>query len=709
MGEAMEHEQSHEQSEQDDQELIARVAILGTRLAGQAARLVQRRQPFEQRWLADLRQYEGVYEDTEMAGMRASGGSQVYVNVTRAKVHAAEARLSDMLFPTDDRNWSIDPTPVPEILKHQNSEEEVTNQDGESGQLGDFAKKELDAAKEASKAMQEEIDDQLSESHYNEVSRDVIHDACLLGTGVLKGPVIVGASRKAWQKNSDGYGLEVVEEHRATVERVDLWDFFPDMEASRLPECEYVYQRHHLLGREVYDLLRCPGFIKSQVKILLRNGAQRSADMDAQLSAKRAISGGSSETDYNRFEVWEYHGQVSRTELEACGCEMEEGAEHSLEAIVWFSGNIIIKAVLNPTESGDRPYSVYNWIEDDTSVFGKGLPHQVRSQQRVCNAAWRMVMDDANASIGTQIVFDEDVIEPANGSTKITGRKVWIKKDPAVDIRQAFASFEVPSHQSELMSIYQSARQMIDDETGMPTIAEGDQVGAGAQTMGGMAMMMNASLVILRRAVKNWDDSITVPTIHRFYDWNMQFSSKDNLKGDFQVDARGSSALLVKEMQAQSLMSLMQFAGHPVFGPMTKAASLYRKAVQSHQISPDDIIMTDDEIEQQQKQMADQQGEQQQDPDVAKLQMQQQMQQQKLEMDYKIHQEKLSAAQQESQMRMQEKQIDREIAIAKLAADKDLAIEKINAELVKTRETNQSKQKQQLREIATKQAFGTGL
>jgi hypothetical protein len=76
----------------------------------------------------------------------------------------------------------------------------------------------------------------------------------------------------------------------------------------------------------------------------------------------------------------------------------------------------------------------------------------------------------------------------------------------------------------------------------------------------------------------------------------MQNSDKEAIKGDFSVDARGSSALLVKETQNHALLSLLTISESPIYSPLTKHAELYRKAVQAQHINADDVIKTDEEI-----------------------------------------------------------------------------------------------------------------
>jgi hypothetical protein len=78
----------------------------------------------------------------------------------------------------------------------------------------------------------------------------------------------------------------------------------------------------------------------------------------------------------------------------------------------------------------------------------------------------------------------------------------------------------------------------------------------------------------------------------------MQFSDKPEIKGDYQVDARGSSVLLMREMQAQNLMVIaMQLGGHPIYGPMLRNRELLRKIFQAYMVPAEEVMLGDDEID----------------------------------------------------------------------------------------------------------------
>ncbi len=672
-----------EAAEQEQRRVVAIIQGLGEELSGRRDQAISDRAETEERWLDDLRQFHGRYDaETEKRFAEDPTRSKVFANLTRSKVTAAEARIGDMLFPTDDRSWDLQATPVPDM--------------------------DLATAKQRAERMRELIDDQLREAKWHRAARDVIHDGCLLGTGVVKGPIVVGRDRRQWRQMDTPQGtvsvLEWTRDLDPAVEYVDAWNFYPS-EGTRMDSVESVFQRHFLTTRQIRQLLKRPGFLEDALREAMREGSQ-SSHTKAQLTdaTRRRESEGLTEVpDSGRYELWEYHGPLSMEQLAACGCDVDlDDPLQQVTGVVWMIGDRVIKAALNPMETEELPYSVWNWEPSDTSVFGYGVAWQLRHPQRVANAAWRGEMENASLTVGPQIVIDTNAIAPADGTYDLYGKKVWLKNDPAARISDAFGVFDVPTRQAELHNIFRTAYELADTETGLPLVAQGEQ-GNATRTYGGMQLLINSANVVLRRAVKNWDDEITAQLITRFYDWNMQNSDREDVKGDQIVDARGSSALLVKEMQAQSLMLLMQFAESPTFGPLMKPPALLRKTVQAHQISADDVVYTDEELQakaEEQAQMA-QQGP---PPDPAM-----QMKQMELQQQYRVHQEKLADNERERQLKLQISTLEREEAMVKLATEKDLSIEKIRASLAQTNMTTQTKRDLFEQEKRLKVAMGEGL
>ena len=202
-----------------------RLQAFGTSMAQQRDEWVRSRYSYgvDKRWLEDEDQYNAKDNINKAASQMMTSVEQgypvttqaakphrstVYIGLTRQKTNAGEARLADILLPTDDRNWGIQPTPKPEVMSmardtqmagDKETGEPLLNPDTQEPlRMKDIARASMDVARKKSDAMQLEIDDQFTECDYNAEVRKVIHNSAVLGTGVLKGPMVTNRTRKAW-------------------------------------------------------------------------------------------------------------------------------------------------------------------------------------------------------------------------------------------------------------------------------------------------------------------------------------------------------------------------------------------------------------------------------------------------------------------------------------------------------------------------------
>lgn len=660
----------NEAQEAEQQQLEALLSGLGGKLMGLAQDQVGKRQMIEQRWLEDMRQYHGEYTADEKSRMTRNGSSQVYVNITRNKTRAGQSRLADMLLPNDDRNWGIKPTPIPEssTLEQQQSPED-----------------QREAMEDAAKGMQRALEDDFTEGRYNSKMRDIIGDVATLGTGIVKGPIVVNRQRRAWrQDEQSGHRvLELVDEFRASLERLDPWDFFPDMSASSMEEAEFVFERQLLNKKQLRELANLPGVIESQLRKVLEldsEGHKISQDYRDQI---RAITGVDAVSTKGRWELWEYWGPLDKDELRAAGVEgVEDDPLSEYNGCVLFVGEHVIKASLNPLDSGELPYSVSSWEEDNSAIFGFGIPYLMRDPQKVAASAWRMIMDNAGLTAGPQVVVNRKTVKPVDGDWKLSPRKVWEYTGEG-PINGAFYAYNIESNQGALYSIFQAAQQLADTQTNLPIILQGEGVsgGPGSQTATGMQMLMNNSNIVLRSAVKSFDDGITEPLVRRFYDWHMAYNENDKIKGDFNIVARGSSVLIARQEQQDKLLTLAQVAAsNPEFAKTTEWQGLYREIVRAMSVPAENVLKDEETVEQETKQ----QGEQM--PPELQIQMaEQQLKQQQFQFEQQKAQSDAQLAQQKQQFDQQYKaaqlEQEREIKLTDLALKKELTLEQLKAKL----------------------------
>ena len=691
----------------------------------------------DKRWLEDEDQYNAKDNINRAASQMMTSVEQgypvttqgakphrstVYIGLTRQKTNAAEARISDILLPTDDRNWGIKPTPKPQLMAmsrdtqmagDKETGQPLLNPDtGEPLAMRDIARAAMKTAREKSDAMQLEIEDQLVECDYNGELRKVIHNAARLGTGVIKGPIVTNRTRKAWQPYKDMQGntihqLDIVTEVTPASFSIDPRNVWPDPGCGdSIHNGKGVYEREQMTSRQVRDLAKQPGFMKDQLRKVLEEGPKKSATFqELKDEDQRDIA-------RDVYEMWSYWGEVDHDDLEAAGIKIGQKDElRAVSACVVMINSTIVKAFLNPLEGGDLPYDFYVWERVADSVWGYGIPYLMRAQQKVLNAAWRQMMDNAGVSSGPQIIVKAGAIQPADKQWQISARKIWFATDEVDDVRKAFTAVEFNSHQVELSGIIKMAMELADMETGVPVIMQGEK-GAAPDTVGGMQMLMNSANVVLRRLVKQFDDMVTRPHIRRYYDYNMMYNEDEEIKGDFSIDARGSSALLIRDIQNQAFLNLLAAGANPVYGVYLDTQKLFEKALQAQHIDPKDVFKSEDELEKIKEQQQNPQ-EAPPDPAMAVAQLRGEIEMQKAQAqnagDMAELQVRQAIAQQEGELRMAEMQLTREIEMLKMANTQNLTLEQIKAKLADTAMRERGKKELYAAEANLKMSTGSGI
>jgi hypothetical protein len=738
----------------EQEELQDRLSAFIGKLASEAKRRVDKRLHVEERWIEDLRQYHGIYTPDMQQRLKEMEASAVFINLTATKTDAMEARLIDLLFPTDDRNWGIQPTPVPELtegaeaaLSRAEEARAVADQqmaamteaveagnepaaldaeakmraaeaeENDAQAAADRLHEVLNEAKRRSTLMQEEIEDQLQTCNMPAEARDAIADACKIGCGVLKGPVLGERHSQRWREQIDERGTKafsLVTEADGTpsVYRVDPWSFFPDPDARRPEDCEGFFERHLMNKGQLRKLARRADIDSDAVRALLKAGPD-GGETPAFMAELHSMTGQGDGEIRDRYHVWEYTGPIEAEDMKLLADAFEdeemladlEDADplDELHAKVWFCQGKVLSFAIHPLDSGEPLYSVFTIRRDEAGLFGFGIPYIMRHPQSVMNGAYRMMMDNSGLGTGPQIVVNTDAITPEDGSWKIKPRKVWKRNNtdsqPGVP---AFETYNIETHQQELANIIGLAGQTIDEVTAMPAIAQGEQGTGVTKTAQGMALLMNSANVSFRRIVKSYDDDVTVPLLRRFFHWNMQFSAKDEIKGDFEVVARGSSVLLVREMQAQNLLMIAQmFGDHPIYGPMLKHGDLLRQIFKAHMIPADEIVKSDREFKEWQAEQSEQQ-----DPAAMAAQAQAEAQMAEIELRREEMEQKGELSNMEWDYRFRIEQMRYDAAMNKAAEALNMKREELDAKIAQAEQQNASAERRLAVEAGMRERTG---
>lgn len=593
----------------------------------------------EEVWQEDQDHYDGEDDATGKTGQILKGRttsdglttkakdtttrSTVFLKITRPYVDAAAARVSDMLLPTDDRNFALRAGKIAELTKFLTDTTPagpdgkplppapdaamVPNQpppnagSGGAGAVppqaqkpgimasikgmfspgqgvppavpptqqptvGSMAKATIEKAKASAERAQDVIDDWLTECHYHAEVRKIIEGAAKVGTGILKGPTPALKRMRAASLVENKWTAEMKDKLAPTSKAVSHWNFYPDGACGDdIQRGSYVFECDDITARGLLDLKAekrsdgSPTYLADAINQCIEEGPTSPID------GTRKNKVGEKTAEKDLFQIWYFHGQVSKQEMEAAGCKC--GDKETYPAMVTMVNDRVIKVTLSPLDSGEFPYDVMVWQARTDHWAGVGVSRQMRECQKGANAAVRNLMDNAGLSAGPQIVIDRNKIVPANGRYELTPRKVWYTKDESEvvgDVKDAFHIFSIETRQAELMNILQFWLKEAEDVTGLPMLLQGQQ-GSAPDTVGGMQIINNNGSTVLRRIARTFDDRVTEPHIGRYYEYLLLWGP-DDAKGDFQVDARGSSALVERDLQQQSLPQLLGLSVNPAYG-----------------------------------------------------------------------------------------------------------------------------------------------
>lgn len=563
----------------------------------------------EQRWRKCELLYNGdevEEEDTGLKGLLKNGPkskvrenetprSRVKINIVRNKVDTAVARLCEILLPTDDSNWGIRRSPKPELADgvrinkpavNIDTGEPITGPDGKQLTVSQIAKATIQRAEQAAKGMEEEIADALEECDYNGEQRKVIAKGVRYGTGVLKGPFPRVELASVWTSGA----FIKTETIRPGSAEVPCWNIFPDPACGNdVKRGSGIFEVRPITKRELRRLAKLPGFIESAIRMVLEQKPKKVVVADGSLQKV--------EDEHSPYQMWEYHGEIDPEEMKLLS-RMAKDPLNTSSGVIVAVNDIVIGALPPFNEDHPIPYDLWCWREVEDSPFGEGMPLDSESQQRVVNASWRMMMDTGRNSAGPQVVYNPEMVQPADGEDIFVPNKLWHATGDVSDVRQAFQVFSFQGGLSEMISLVNLAMEVNEREQNMPALMQGQQ-GAAPEQLGGQILALQQANAPLRQRVKRYDDCITRPHIGRHADWQMVNNSNDEIKGDYEIDARGSSVLMERDIQNLQAINLANIIQTPMFAKHVKERWAIETILKGYfKINPNDALKSEDEVRQ---------------------------------------------------------------------------------------------------------------
>jgi hypothetical protein len=627
-----------------------------------------RRYSDEERWVQAYKNYRGIYgPDVQFTETEKS---RVFIKVTKTKVLAAYGQLVDVLFSQNRFPIGVEPTTLPEgvvdtvhIDPKEQEQEQALEQiqdlygspgDGNDLQPGDTTDmlkdrlgpqteelEDLEGLKEgpgqtqsavtfhpamvAAKRMEKKIKDQLEESSATKQLRFSVFECVLFGTGVMKGPFALDKEYPNWDEEGD---YDPIVKTIPKVEHTSVWDFYPDPDAYNMEDATYTVERHRMTRPQLRALKKRPFFRSKAIDDAIKYGENYNQEWweeslnDNDVASDFGGEGFSSYSgDVERFQVLEFWGTVDKEIVEMQGLEIPEKflKDDEIQINAWVCNGEILRFVINPFTPKRIPYVASPYEINPYSFFGVGLAENMDDTQTLMNGFMRLAVDNAILSGNLLIEVDETNLAPGQDLTVYPG-KIFRRQGGAPG--QAIFGTKFPNVSSENMMLFDKARVLSDESSGLPSYSYGQTgvMGTG-RTASGISMLMGAASNAIRTVIKNMDDYMLRPMGEALFAFNMQFDFDPEIKGDLEIRARGTESFMKNEVRSQRLISFLQIASSPVLAPFAKFPYIMREIASTMDLDVEKVTNNPEEafrqallLQQMQQQMAEQNPQPAQDP-----------------------------------------------------------------------------------------------
>ena len=583
----------------------------------------------EQRWLQSYKNFRGNFNDGTTQ-YRDSERSKVFLKITKTKVLAAYGQIVDILFANKKFPIQIEPTPVPEGIAEFAHLETPLDQamqadpfgfegdgrdlppgatqatvPGEKDFLGGLAKEfantpiaegpsrlgepQISPAQETARRLEKVIQDQLLETNAVNVLRSAIFESALFGTGIVKGPLNHSKTISKWARNEEGERVySPYDMVCPRIESVSVWDFHPDPSALSLDDAEYVIQRHRMNRQQIRALQNKPYFDKEALADVIAYGPNYTDKY-----YEDTVRNDENDPAYqdNRFEVLEYWGVLDAYFAKEVGMDLPAGMDDldQVQINAWICGPRVLRCVLNPFTPARIPYHAVPFEVNPYNIFGVGVAENMEDAQMLMNGHMRMAID--NLALAGNLVFDVDEAALVPGQNfDIFPGKIFRRQSGVTGT--AINGLKFPNTAGENIQMYQIARQLADEETGIPSIMHGQTGVTGTgRTAAGLSMLLGSASLSMKTVIKNIDDYMLKPLGESYFQWNMQFNDDaPDIVGDLEIKPRGASAVMQKEVRTQRLTALLQTVSNPMLAPFIKLPNLMRELAISQDIDPDSLV-----------------------------------------------------------------------------------------------------------------------
>ena len=226
-------------------------------------------------------------------------------------------------------------------------------------------------ANNAADKMNKVIQDRLHDADWLRQFGDFIYNFVVYPTAILKAPAVMMKPWKRW----NGERMVVENKLVRAVENISPFDFYPAPNAQTIQDAEYVIEIRKCSRSEMVSYYTAPGYDPDGIRQVLsdmpsgyqemrEDGQEKNPEVD---TTEYHI--GLEEDGQGFYDCVGFYGSIRGELLEEFGVEVGD-PDLSYEAEIWTVNDVVIKAVLNPDISGQRPFYTASFVPIPGAVWG---------------------------------------------------------------------------------------------------------------------------------------------------------------------------------------------------------------------------------------------------------------------------------------------------------------------------------------------------
>ena len=594
--------------------------------AWQAAR--DAKEPYYREMLAAMRQRRGEYDPNKLRTIQEqTGGSDVFMNLTKTKCKAAQSWLGDVIAANDERPFSLRPSPMPELPQvvevaiTENLAAEVqqlaamgarpTNRQivERRNKVADAVRAEFKKfSKNSATRMEEKIDDLFHAGGWYEALNAFMNNITTFKSALLRGPIFRKTMVLSYEMDSQGnYKAVRREATQSQWYAPSSFDIYPAPDSRGVNDA-YLIERHDLRRSSLVAMRGVEGYSSDAIDAVLSEYGEHGKknwlweDRERQYVENRENAWRSPDVS---IEAIEYSGKIQGRMLLDHGIKRKliDDPNAEYEANIWVIDRWVIKAALNKHPLGKRNYYKASYEEVPGAFWGESIPEAMRDTQAVCNAVARALVNNVAVASGPQVEVFEDRLMSSEEALAMIPWKIWqTRSDPTGGGHKAINLTQPQLIANHLTRIYEFFANLADNHTGIPAYVYGNaDVGGGGRTAAGLSMLMSGASKGLKQIVANIDNGIIKPSVEAMFQHLMLWDPDPTIKGDLEVVPKGSATLIAKEQMQIRRTEFLQATTNPIdlqIMGQDGRARLLREVVKSLDMAPDALVPDPDSLTQ---------------------------------------------------------------------------------------------------------------